>query len=115
MRTLLVSLTAISLLLVVAPATEARPECLQVYPWSELCQGDLEGFQEAVVDDDVCYQEPSHVTRCYDLTQTVGVRAGLPKPQCLQVYPWSELCEGDVGAFTCYFLQNVKCDILELA
>jgi hypothetical protein len=28
-----------------APAhAEARPQCLQVYPWSELCEGDLGGF-----------------------------------------------------------------------
>ena len=26
------------------PTASARPECLQVYPWSELCEGDVQGF-----------------------------------------------------------------------
>lgn len=26
------------------PAASARPQCIQVYPWSELCEGDLDGF-----------------------------------------------------------------------
>lgn len=28
----------------IMPVASARPECLQVYPWSELCQGDVDGF-----------------------------------------------------------------------
>lgn len=30
--------------LALAPAAEARPQCLQVYPWSELCQGRVGSF-----------------------------------------------------------------------
>ena len=26
------------------------------------------------------------------------------RPQCLQVYPWSELCEGRVGSFACHYV-----------
>lgn len=110
MRILLVTLAVLSLLLVAAPV-QAKPECVQVYPWSELCDGDVEGFQEAVVDDDVCYQEPSHAQRCIDATSLVtgGLRSGLPGPEvhCIESYPASALCAGDVGAFVCWY---VHCD-----
>lgn len=33
----------------VPTAAAAEPECIQVYPWSELCQGDVVGFLEAYV------------------------------------------------------------------
>ncbi|MEA3202250.1 MAG: hypothetical protein QOE90_3678 [Thermoplasmata archaeon] len=28
----------------VAPAAEAGPQCIEVYPWSDLCHGDVSGF-----------------------------------------------------------------------
>lgn len=42
-RTLLV-LVVLALLLALVPSASA---CIQVYPWSELCQGDVQGFLEA--------------------------------------------------------------------
>lgn len=90
MRTPILILTTISLLalaLPVASAAPPEPQCLQVYPWSELCQGDVDGFLGAVL--------PCDVKDCVQV-------------ECLQVYPWSELCGGDVFGFVCYY---VACEL----
>lgn len=29
----------------------------------------------------------------------------VPRPECIQVYPWSELCGGDVVGFACFYVQ----------
>ncbi|HEX2021356.1 MAG TPA: hypothetical protein VHH36_01475 [Candidatus Thermoplasmatota archaeon] len=67
MRTILLS-AALLLAALALPSVDARPQCLQVYPWSELCEGDVEGFQEAVVDDDACVRGPDGTVTCRDLT-----------------------------------------------
>ncbi len=62
---------------------EVGPACPQVYPWSELCQGDAAGFVEAVLEG-----YPS-----------IDVDVAPDGLVCAQVYPWSELCQGDVEGF----------------
>ena len=37
---------AVLALLALAPSANA---CIQVYPWSELCQGDYQGFLDAIL------------------------------------------------------------------
>ena len=70
-------------------ASAGGPECLQVYPWSELCQGDVGGFLEGMGITPAIRPLPE---------------PNLPHVDCVQVYPWSELCEGDVGAFVAYYV-----------
>lgn len=43
-RLVLITAALVLATLAVAPAAEARPQCLQVYPWSELCEGDVGSF-----------------------------------------------------------------------
>ena len=62
MRTLLVALTLLAASVAVAPPAHAevcvkgtdvcvQMECLQVYPWSRLCEGDVVGFLEAYLGE----------------------------------------------------------------
>lgn len=44
-RFVLLSLAALALASL-APAANA---CIQMYPWSELCEGDVQGFVEALL------------------------------------------------------------------
>ena len=98
MRIVLATLTAISLVALLAPTAAAvEPQCLQVYPWSELCEGDVEGFLRAYGIETV---EPC-LKNCVPPIE--------PGAECIQVYPWSALCSGDVGAFVCYY---VHCDVI---
>ena len=38
---------AVLILLVLVALAPAASACIQVYPWSELCSGDVEGFLRA--------------------------------------------------------------------
>ena len=53
--TTLVALAAASVLPVAAAAPDG-PDCVQVYPWSKLCQGDVGGFIEAAAPE-MCVDE----------------------------------------------------------
>lgn len=65
MRTLLVALTLLAASYAVAAPAQADHvcvkdacvhwDCLQVYPWSRLCQGDVVGFLEAYLGE-VCHR-----------------------------------------------------------
>jgi hypothetical protein len=95
MSALLVSATFLTILV---PVASAGPDCVMVYPWSELCQGDVEGFVDAVSPCDLDLD-------CVSTTE--GFPGGY-EPNCLQVYPWSELCQGDVPGFIDAL--NVPCE-----
>ncbi len=77
---------------IVLPVASAEPQCLQVYPWSKLCQGDVGGFLCAM---NVC---PS---------AGPAPAPELPHVDCIQVIPWSYLCSGNVRAFVGYYLDMV--------
>lgn len=63
MRTLVIlSLVGLAALAVSTPVASAHPcaadlpchppwDCIQVYPWSRLCEGDVVGFLEAYLGD----------------------------------------------------------------
>lgn len=92
MRTTMLLATVLSLLTFALPVAAAEPACVEVYPWSELCQGDVQGFLKGMGVEpclDACARAP-------------------PPVECVQVYPWSELCDGNVVNFVCYW---VDCDI----
>jgi hypothetical protein len=99
MRTIIAAATVLSLLAVALPGAAAEPQCLQVYPWSELCEGDVGGFLEGMgVGTDL----PCSGKDC----------VSPPPVECIQAQPWSDLCGGDVVGFVCYYLQ---CDVTILA
>lgn len=37
----------------------------------------------------------------------VSATDGPGEPECVQVYPWSQLCKGDVGAVVCYYVAGL--------
>lgn len=69
-----------------APTASARPQCIEVYPWSELCQGDVGGFLCAM-----------------NACPTVASPTGGPHVDCIQAIPWSYLCSGNLQAFVEYY------------
>ena len=75
----------------IVPTAAAGPDCVQVYPWSELCEGDVVGFVNAV--------SPCDVDECVTLTSAES----WPPVDCIQVVPWSYLCSGNVQAFVEYY------------
>jgi hypothetical protein len=91
---IVLSLAFVSVLF--APTASARPECLQVYPWSKLCEGDVGGFlcAEGLCPASAPPTLPCEPKRCVQL-------------DCIQVIPWSYLCEGNVQAFLGYYLHDV--------
>lgn len=76
LATLLLLAVAVPL---VPAASASEPNCLQVYPWSEFCNGNA---------DVKC--NPFYCIR---------------EPECIQVEPWSRLCGGDVVGFISYYVQ----------
>lgn len=84
-----VTLSIAFLTLLATPGASAGPQCIEVYPWSDLCHGDVSGF--------VC---DMHVA-CLD-----GLQA-TPPVNCFEVIPWSYLCEGNVQAFVEYYVGPV--------
>ena len=94
MRTPVVLLVSAALLSLV-PVAASEPQCLQVYPWSELCQGDVVGFVNAV--------SPCDLDECVTLSPPGG-----PTLDCIQVVPWSYLCSGNVEAFVEYYTGPIE-------
>lgn len=54
MRPNLLLLSLLPALALVPTASAGGPDCVQVYPWSELCDGDVGGFADAILPDEVC-------------------------------------------------------------
>lgn len=54
MRPVPIILALASTLALVPTASAGGPDCVQVYPWSELCDGDVRGFADAILPDEVC-------------------------------------------------------------
>src|SRR5581483_6440062 len=82
-----------------APAASAGPvNCLEVYPWSKLCEGDVGGFLCA---EHLCptYAPPAPPTLC-TVPDCVHV-------DCIHVVPWSYLCSGNVQGFVDYYLHAI--------
>ena len=73
MKALFVAALVLAAAVLPAVAT-AEPQCLQVYPWSRLCEGDVRGFLEGM-----------------------GVTV-----HCIAVDPWWQLCTGNVDGFVAW-------------
>lgn len=91
MRTMTATLIVASLLTVFAPVAAAEPQCLEVYPWSELCEGDVGGFIGAFGLLD-CGKD------------CISFSTGGPSVDCIQAVPYSYLCSGDIDKFLAYYL-----------
>lgn len=97
MRFFTATLIAASLLTVFVPVASAEPQCLEVYPWSKLCEGDVAGFVDSF-----------GILSC-ELKECVTLTSAnpLPQPDCIQAVPYSYLCSGDVETFLAYYLGDV--------
>lgn len=85
----------------IVPLSEAAPApvddemaCIQSYPHSELCEGDVAAF--------ACYYVACQ-TLARDPHAYSDAQVQTPGLSCVQVYPWSELCSGDAEGFLCYY------------
>jgi hypothetical protein len=98
MRAVAIILSLVFASLLFAPTASAGPDCIQVYPWSKLCEGDVGGFLCA---EHLCptYAPPALPLPC-DVKDCVRV-------DCIQAIPWSYLCSGNVEAFLAYYLHDV--------
>lgn len=94
MRILSAALLAASLLTAFAPIAAAEPQCLEVYPWSKLCEGDVAGFVDGL------RILGCNVSECISIESS----AGGPSVDCIQAVPYSYLCSGDVDKFVAYYV-----------
>ena len=89
---LLVGALALVVATAVVPTASAAQPCPDVYPYSELCQGDVGGFVRGVLcGHDYCF----HV-------------------DCITVDPWYQLCQGNVGGFVGWWLKPLVDDVVIL-
>jgi hypothetical protein len=110
----LVPLLAFATLLPAIPTAAAGPDCIQAVPWSYLCDGDVDKFVKhytSAVDPDpqVCLLDRDCFDPGWYCLHGADVLCPQPTsgPECLQVYPWSMLCSGDLGGFVDHFVGDL--------
>lgn len=37
----------------------------------------------------------------------------VPEPECVQVYPWSEVCKGNVGPVVCWYVEGTPEEVCQ--